>query len=82
MRADLQRAHDASRLVGTLEDAMKWPALARCLEITARILKAEKGDALRPAFNGHKTKPARKICIPPTAPRGDFKRASAGDIEE
>lgn len=80
MRADLQHAHRVAGLTGTLEDALSRPLLARCLEITARALANAA-----PAFNSvprtaSVDMPMRE-SMTNTAPRKDFKRASAADVD-
>ena len=78
MRADLQKAHDAAELRGTLDEALQCPLLKRCLEITARALSQQADNA--PAAGA----PMRWAARPsqhPAAPRPDFKRASAADMD-
>lgn len=83
MRADLQRAHDAAALRGTLDEALQSPLLTRCLEITARALSQPRADRYRPP---PAAPPAQsQILAHPdhfTPPRRDIKRASAGDKDE
>lgn len=78
----LALAHAATDLRGTLADAMRSPALARCLEITALALSQPRADRYRPP---PAAPPARSQFAQPdhfTPPRRDIKRASAGDEDE
>lgn len=78
----LAQAHAAARLRGTLADALRSPALARCLEITAQAMAHPRVGQLRPPpaapptsahfqANDHQ----KQLCR-------DFKRASAADKDE
>ncbi|EGP47800.1 MULTISPECIES: hypothetical protein [Achromobacter] len=79
----LAQAHAAARLRGTLADALRSPALARCLEITALALSQPRADRYRPP---PAAPPAQSqfLAHPDhfTPPRRDIKRASAGDKDE
>lgn len=79
----LAQAHAAARLRGTLADALRSPALARCLEITALALSQPRADRYRPP---PAAPPAQsQILAHPdhfTPPCRDVKRASAGDKDE
>lgn len=83
MRADLQKAHDAAALRGTLDEALQSPLLTRCLEITALALSQPRADRYHPP---PAAPPAQsQILAHPdhfTPPRRDIKRASAGDKDE
>lgn len=77
----LAQAHAEAALRGTLDEAMRSPLLARCLEITALALAHPRVGELRPP-------PAAPPRLLPAArtpyttlPR-DHKRASAADIDE
>jgi len=80
MRADLQRAHAAAKLRGTLEEALQCPLLRRCLEITAHALVAvpcldHLPEASEPASL------SQRHPKPNAAPRPDFKRVCAADLD-
>lgn len=80
MRADLQRAHAAAQLRGTLEEALQCPLLRLCLEITARALV--KGPCLNqsPEASVPASLPQHHPK-PNAAPHPDFKRAGAADLD-
>ncbi|MCH1988935.1 hypothetical protein [Achromobacter xylosoxidans] len=78
----LAQAHAAARLRGTLADALRSPALARCLEITAQAMTQPRAGQLRPP-------PAAPPSVSPLQATDhqkqlcrDFKRASAADKDE
>ncbi len=79
MRRDLQQAHDAADLRGTLDEALRHPLLRRCLEITARALQSQTTNTeSKPAVVLYPFKGRKAL----TAPAKDFKRACAGDLDE
>lgn len=80
MRADLQKAHDAADLRGTLDEALQSPLLTRCLEITARALAGRADSSPTPAAGAPMGRPARPSQHS-AALRPDFKRASAADVD-
>jgi hypothetical protein len=80
VRADLQKAHDAAELRGTLDEALLCPLLKRCLEITARAL-LHQADTVPPPAAGAPTRWPTRPFKHPSAPRPDFKRASAADVD-
>lgn len=78
----LAQAHAAARLHGTLADALRSPALARCLEITAQAMAQPRAGQLRPppaapptAAHFQANDHQKQLCR-------DFKRASAADKDE
>lgn len=78
----LADAHAASRISISLDDAMRSPVLARCLEITAGVLVADPGllidrDYL---YQQRIAPPAREASDSP--PVRDIKRAAAGDEDD
>lgn len=79
----LAQAHCAAGLRGTLADAMRSPALARCLEITALVLAQPRADRYGPppAAPPLHAQPSAQPYLT-TPPRRDYKRASAADTEE
>lgn len=79
MRADLQQAHDAADLRGTLDEALRHPLLRRCLEITARALESQTVNTESKPVVVPRQIHGRKEA---TAPAKDFKRACAGDLDE
>jgi hypothetical protein len=84
--AQLQRAHQAAHLRGTLADAQRWPTLARCLEITAAVIAHPKAGELRPPQAAPPTPPPSDQGQGQqdffSARRRDFKRACAADHDE
>lgn len=79
----LAQAHAAARLRGTLADALRSPALTRCLEITAQALARPRAGQLRPPPAAPPTATYPSTPTPrPIPPRCDFKRASAADKDE
>ncbi len=79
MRADLQKAHDAAALRGTLDEALQIPLLARCLEITARALAHRAAHAVPKPRVAPRQAEGRKVG---KASGKDFKRACAADLDE
>lgn len=79
MRAQLQKAHAAAALRGTLDEALQYPLLRRCLEITAQAMAHgaiphTNAETKSPASAAHASA-SRAACRP------DFKRASAADLD-
>ena len=79
MRAQLQKAHAAAALRGTLDEALQSPLLRRCLEITAHALahSAPFHTNVEASSPVH----AASASISRAACRPDFKRASAADLD-
>lgn len=80
MCADLQRAHAAAHLRGTLEEALQCPLLRRCLELTARALAAAPRLDHLPEASVPASLP-QPHPKPNATPRPDFKRACAADLD-
>ncbi|MNV35825.1 hypothetical protein D3C71_1272860 [compost metagenome] len=81
---ELAQAHAIARLRGTVADALRWPALARCLEITAEAMRSPRHGALSPPAAGPPQQTATRPTEAPTTtqPRRDYKRLCAADNDE
>lgn len=80
MTADLERAHRAAGLRGTLAEALSQPPLARCLHITAAVLAAaptRPAPAVQPVRRPRPASP--DYCQPKCR---DLKRAGAADKDD
>ncbi|WP_322999994.1 hypothetical protein [Castellaniella sp.] len=79
--AQLEQALSAAGLDIPLGDAMRSPALARCLEITAEALLVERDHD---GSNPQPSRGPRRLVGPHESlpPRVDVKRAAAGDRDE
>jgi hypothetical protein len=77
-RDQLHRAHRASDLRGSLDEALRSPLLARCLAITAEALRAA------PAARTPQQDVVGAPFTPPhpNATTRDFKRACAADTDD
>jgi hypothetical protein len=77
-RAQLATAHRDAGLTGSLDDALRSPLLARCLAIQA--------EAIERGFDATAATAASPASVPhphqPKAPRHDFKRACAADMDD
>ncbi|NYT62398.1 hypothetical protein H0A66_08745 [Alcaligenaceae bacterium] len=81
--AQLADAHTASRLSISLDDAMRSPALARCLEITAGALVAGPGLLIeRDSLYQQRITPPARDPSDNSPPARDIKRAAAGDEDD
>lgn len=79
MRAQLQKAHAAAALRGTLDEALQCPLLRRCLEITAHALA--NSATLHTYVEASSPAHAARASASRAACRPDFKRASAADLD-
>lgn len=80
--AQLADAHAASRLSIPLDDALRSPALARCLEITAEVLVADPSVVNDDHYQGMRSVKRRARNPPEGSPVRDVKRAAAGDEDD
>lgn len=80
--AQLADAHAAARLSIPLDDAMRSPVLARCLEITAEVLVADPDLLIDRSYQYRQwvAPPVREVGDNP--PARDIKRAAAGDEDD
>ncbi|WP_323017742.1 hypothetical protein [Castellaniella sp.] len=78
----LKQALAAARLNISLEDALRSPALTRCLEITAEVMVSDPD--LCGARTDHRAsrEPLPVLAHEVAAPRMDVKRAAAGDTDD
>lgn len=81
--AQLEQALAAARLDMPLGDAMRSPAVARCLEITAEALLNDSDfNSSRPSPSGRIYPTPQPVAAHEPSPRIDVKRAAAGDKDE
>jgi hypothetical protein len=76
----LEHARAAARLDISLDDALRSPALARCLEITAEVMAVDP-DLVR-GRNERRVPEVAQTRSVAAAPVIDVKRVAAGDRDD